>query len=164
MRDLSHLDALTGRLAREKARLASATTENERRFRAVWVAQCEKEIAAEYKFLGIEPVVPTELSNDELAAMLDELDDLTPLESDLTKRAREVMQGLSSGARNNIRHAAAGSLGAISTIMFNRLVTAGVFEPQAPRSRGSTARSSNRAVSFTELGTEVAKLVGPFEK
>lgn len=75
-RDLTHLDALTSRLAREKARLASAKTESERALRTVWVSQCEKEIAAEYKFLGIEPVVSNELSNDDLAAMLDELDEM----------------------------------------------------------------------------------------
>jgi hypothetical protein len=65
-RDLSHLDALTGRLAREKARLAAATTENERSFRTRQIASCEKEIAGEYKLLGIEPVVSTDLSDDEL--------------------------------------------------------------------------------------------------
>lgn len=71
-RDLSHLDALTSRLAREKARLAEAKTEGARAFRLRQIAVCEKEIAAEYKFLGIDPVVSTDLSDDDLARELED--------------------------------------------------------------------------------------------
>jgi hypothetical protein len=56
MTDFSHLDALQGRLAREQDRLAVAENENERSFRIREIAACEREIANEYKFLGIEPV------------------------------------------------------------------------------------------------------------
>jgi hypothetical protein len=74
--NLDHLDAIRSRLSRERERLAAAKTDAERRMREVWVAGCEKELAAEYQFLGIEPVATTELTNDQLAAMLDELDAL----------------------------------------------------------------------------------------
>lgn len=72
MTDLSHLDALQGRLAREQGRLANAKTENEKSFRAREIASCEKEIANEYKFLGIEPVSLNDIlmSDDELLAEL----------------------------------------------------------------------------------------------
>jgi hypothetical protein len=43
----SHLNALQVRLSNERARLARATTDQERAMRSVWVAQCEKEIARE---------------------------------------------------------------------------------------------------------------------
>lgn len=43
----SHLAALQTRLANERARLARSATDQERAMRAVWVAQCEKEIARE---------------------------------------------------------------------------------------------------------------------
>lgn len=43
----SHLNALQTRLSNERARLASAKTDQERAMRSVWVAQCEKEIARE---------------------------------------------------------------------------------------------------------------------
>jgi len=72
MTDFSHLDALQGRLGRERDRLAIAKTDNERSFRIREIASCEKEIAAEYKFLGIEPVSLTDIimSDDELFAAL----------------------------------------------------------------------------------------------
>ena len=71
MTDFSHLDALQGRLAREQDRLASAKTENDRNFRIREIAACEKEIAAEYKFLGIVPMsIDDILSDDELLAEL----------------------------------------------------------------------------------------------
>lgn len=74
-RDLSHLDALTSRLGREKARLAEATTDDERAFRTREITACEKEIAAEYKFLGIEDVaVATDLTDDELFQELSEIE------------------------------------------------------------------------------------------
>lgn len=56
MTDFSHLDALQSRLAREISRRDSAKNENERSFRVREIAACEKEIAAEYKFLGIAPL------------------------------------------------------------------------------------------------------------
>jgi hypothetical protein len=72
MTDLSHLDALTSRLSREQSRLASAKTENEKNFRTREILACEKEIAAEYKFLGITPLSLDEIlmSDDELLAAL----------------------------------------------------------------------------------------------
>ena len=72
MTDFSHLDAIQERIHREKSRLAAAGTENERAFRAREVKAAEKELAAEYKFLGIEPVSLDEilLSDDELLAEL----------------------------------------------------------------------------------------------
>ena len=72
MTDLSHLDALQSRLGREKARLAAATNANEKAFRAREIASCEKEIAAEYKFLGIAPLTLNDIlmSDDDLLAEL----------------------------------------------------------------------------------------------
>jgi hypothetical protein len=74
MTDFSHLDALQSRLCRERSRLASAKTENEKNFRIREIAACEKEIAAEYKFLGIAPLSMDEIlmSDDELLAALSE--------------------------------------------------------------------------------------------
>ena len=72
MTDLSHLDALTARLARETSRLEAATNDNERAFRARAIVFCEKEIEAEYKFLGIDKTVSCDLSDDELLAALTE--------------------------------------------------------------------------------------------
>ena len=73
MTDLSHLDALQSRLGREKARLAAATTETEKNFRTREITACEKEIAAEYKFLGIAPLSLDDvlMSDDELLAALE---------------------------------------------------------------------------------------------
>lgn len=77
--DLSHLDALQARLGREKARLAAAQaarpsrrTANEIAFRQREIAACEREIAGEYKFLGIQPLTLEEImmSDDELLAAL----------------------------------------------------------------------------------------------
>lgn len=67
-KDFSHLDALQGRLAREKAKLAIAKTETEKAFRLREIDACEREIANEYKFLGIEPVSLNDIimSDDEL--------------------------------------------------------------------------------------------------
>ena len=71
-KDLSHLDAIQSRIGREKARMAAATSENERAFRAREIKAAEKELAAEYKFLGIAPLSLDEilLSDDELLAEL----------------------------------------------------------------------------------------------
>ena len=71
-RDSSHLVALMTGLSRERQRLATARTEQERALRAVWVRQSEKEINAEERFLGMtetdwnEP----EMSADDLMAEL----------------------------------------------------------------------------------------------
>jgi len=71
MTDLSHLDALRARLAREQERLAAAQYEMERAFRRREIAACEKEIAAEYKFLGVEPLTLDDiLSDDDLLKVL----------------------------------------------------------------------------------------------
>lgn len=87
MKDLSHLGALLARLGRENNRLKAASSAwlittgtrakariaNEIAFRQREIAACEKEIAAEYKFLGIDPSVPAEIeamSDDELLAEL----------------------------------------------------------------------------------------------
>lgn len=72
MTDFSHLDALQSRLFREQCRLAAAKTENEKNFRIREIASCEKEIANEYKFLGIAPASLNDiLSDDELLAELE---------------------------------------------------------------------------------------------
>jgi len=59
MTDFSHLDALTQRLYNETHRLRQSRSVSEAKLRAVWVAQIGKEIAAEYKFLDIEPCTLT---------------------------------------------------------------------------------------------------------
>jgi len=73
MTDFSHLDALQSRLRREQDRLARAKTENEKSFRIREIDACEREIANEYKFLGIELVSLDDLmmSDDELLAELE---------------------------------------------------------------------------------------------
>ena len=68
MTDFSHLNALQHRLFNEQERLASAKSDQERELRQVWVRQIEKEIEAEYKFLGIEPVKLDDISLDDLFA------------------------------------------------------------------------------------------------
>jgi hypothetical protein len=67
MTDLTHVHALELNLSHERMRLFAAKSEGERELRAVWVRQLEKEIEAEYKFLGIEP---EELSDEDLANLL----------------------------------------------------------------------------------------------
>jgi hypothetical protein len=67
MTDLTHVHALELHLSHERMRLFAAKSEGERELRAVWVDQLEKEIEAEYKFLGIEP---EELSDEDLANLL----------------------------------------------------------------------------------------------
>lgn len=69
--DTAHLSALEIGLAHERSRLSLATTDAERELRAVWVAQREREIAAERSFLGLPPQVELPpLSDDELLAAL----------------------------------------------------------------------------------------------
>ena len=67
MTDLSHIHALELHLSHERVRLFAAVSPEERALRAVWVHQLEKEIEAEYKFLGIKP---EELSDEDLANLL----------------------------------------------------------------------------------------------
>ena len=64
--NLTHLDALRIWLSHERVRLSEAKSDKEKELRAVWVAQIEKEIADEMKFLGIFKV------SDELKKMTDE--------------------------------------------------------------------------------------------
>ena len=71
MTDTSHLVAIYERLERERARLKAATTSREAEFRAVQITQAEKEIEAEYKFLGMTPTAELpEMSADDLMAEL----------------------------------------------------------------------------------------------
>lgn len=72
MTDFTHLDALQRRLSHETARFHAARTENERGFRQREIAACEREIANEYKFLGIQPLSLADvlMSDDELLAAL----------------------------------------------------------------------------------------------
>ena len=70
MTDFTHLDALQLGLSRERARLAQAKSIQEFTLRTVWVAQYEREIAAEYAFLGIDSNAECDLSDDELFAEL----------------------------------------------------------------------------------------------
>jgi hypothetical protein len=84
MTDLSHLDALLARLTRENGRLqeaeralacAKSATARKRadaeiEFRKREVASCGREIDAEYRFLGIEPVTLDDISDDDLLAEL----------------------------------------------------------------------------------------------
>lgn len=71
MTDLGHLSALEDGLFRERQYLAAEKTEQGRKLRAVWVAQKEKEIAAERKFLGMPATLDEVLmSDDELLVEL----------------------------------------------------------------------------------------------
>ena len=69
MTNFSHLIALQDRLAHEVDYLAREKTEAGRQLRQVWIAQIEKEIAFEKKFLGLEePAV--DMTDEELMAEL----------------------------------------------------------------------------------------------
>ena len=71
MTDTSHLFALLSRLSSERARFIDAKTDGERKLRAVWIAQVEREIYFEYQFLGIQPdEPPADLTDEELLAEL----------------------------------------------------------------------------------------------
>jgi hypothetical protein len=65
-KDLSHLDALNTRLRHEKEAIARSKSEDEIKLRKVWIDQIEREIADEYKFLGIDPSVSFEGSDEDL--------------------------------------------------------------------------------------------------
>jgi len=64
--NMDHLKALQVRLSNTKSRLAYTNTPSSRAYYAQQVAMCEKEIAGEYKFLGIDPPALEEVSDDEL--------------------------------------------------------------------------------------------------
>ena len=70
MTDFSHLDAISQRLFRERARLANATTAKERAFCEHEIMMNERELAAEYKFLGVEPMTLADVMDDDLLAEL----------------------------------------------------------------------------------------------
>ncbi|MCY9738183.1 hypothetical protein M5X17_31310 [Paenibacillus alvei] len=65
MKDTSHLDALNVRLSHERSYLSEAKTEQERELRNVWIAQIEKEITIEKKFLGVEEDVGIDIVGDD---------------------------------------------------------------------------------------------------
>jgi len=66
MTDYSHLNALQANHHRELERLSLARNPQEIDLRTVWVSQLEKEIAAEYAHLGIEPCLDVDMSDEEL--------------------------------------------------------------------------------------------------
>lgn len=75
MADLTHLNALETRLSNERNYLAREENTLNRKgiaIRKIWISQIQKEIAAEYKFLGIAPLTIDEItmSDDELLAEL----------------------------------------------------------------------------------------------
>jgi len=71
MTDTSHLVAIYERLQREKARLSAATTSCEVDFRSREVKAAEKELEAEYRFLGMTPTAMLdEISDDDLLSEL----------------------------------------------------------------------------------------------
>lgn len=65
----THLNALQTRLSHERSYLAKAKSDHERALRQVWIAQIEKEIDGERKFLGLTDELP-KMSDDELLAEL----------------------------------------------------------------------------------------------
>lgn len=66
--DTSHLVALRTRLSHERNRFAVDGSE----LRKVWIAQIEREIANEERFLGIEPAAALQqMTDDELLAELE---------------------------------------------------------------------------------------------
>lgn len=73
MTDLTHLEAIQQRINRERDRWARAMTDYEASFRLREIAAAEKELAAEYKFLGIAPLTMEDIlmSDDELLAALE---------------------------------------------------------------------------------------------
>ncbi len=67
---MTHLDAIQLRLSNERVRLSNAKTDAERELRQVWANQTERELVAEYAFLGIEQPSITDISADNLLAEL----------------------------------------------------------------------------------------------
>lgn len=71
MRDTSHLVALHESLSRERSRLESSTTQKERDFRTHCISVKQREIDAEYEFLGMTPGSElAKISDDDLLAEL----------------------------------------------------------------------------------------------
>jgi hypothetical protein len=66
MADKAHLSALRVRLSHEHDYLARAKSQKEIAIRTVWIAQIEKEIAAEIKFLGTSDDPIDSMSDDDL--------------------------------------------------------------------------------------------------
>ena len=60
--NLSHLHAIEQRLVRERTRFAI----DQSPARAVWVAQAERELVDERKYLGLEPQAECHLSDADL--------------------------------------------------------------------------------------------------
>jgi len=77
MTDMSHLTALEIRLSHERAYLAQETKPTAIELRKVWIAQIEREIAAEIAFLAKRGIIvqtdhADDMSDDDLlAALLD---------------------------------------------------------------------------------------------
>jgi outer membrane murein-binding lipoprotein Lpp len=67
--DTKHLNALQLRLSNERNALARAKTSKERDLRKVWIAQIEKEIAGEEKFLK-KKKPEVDMTDEELLAAL----------------------------------------------------------------------------------------------
>lgn len=65
----THLDALELHASNERRRLAAARTPTEIAARRLIVAQCEKEIAGERRFLGLPPASVAPSDDDLLAAL-----------------------------------------------------------------------------------------------
>lgn len=91
--DTSHLAAIHERLGHERDRLKNAKTDQERELRSVWVTQIEKELADEMRLLGMDPSVPADLSDDELARELGEAGEQSqqPLEIDYESEAMKTL-------------------------------------------------------------------------
>jgi hypothetical protein len=66
---MTHLDAIQLRLSNTKRRAASCKPHQVLHW-AIEISQIEKELAGEYKFLGITAPAPCELSDDQLLAEL----------------------------------------------------------------------------------------------
>jgi hypothetical protein len=64
--DTTHLHVLLYRLSQERGRLAAATCRYEITLRQVWVAQLEKEVAAEYVHLDAQPQPIDDMDDDAL--------------------------------------------------------------------------------------------------
>lgn len=80
---MTHLEHLELRLMNERSRLYNAKTPEEREMRLVWVNQCEREIDAEYQFLGIVRDVG-EIENMSLEEILSELEEISTVRVDIT--------------------------------------------------------------------------------
>lgn len=75
MTDTSHLVALETRLSHERAYLAKAVKTSEIELRTVWIAQIEREIAAEIAFLAkrgiiVQTATADDISDDDLLSEL----------------------------------------------------------------------------------------------